>query len=125
MEDGISKVYENAKIKLDLTVEMPDQDVNIVNIGGNLENLKKIFKGIYDGLASRDHPIEEIERDWNEISKGEQLRPGGTFMVTLKSKGREQPELLIMNVNSKNYAPIVNEMHDAISNSITNAAENL
>jgi hypothetical protein len=116
--------FEEAQTKLGLIVRENKQDVNVLWVRGKPENLKSIFEGIFNGLDSKKHPAFEIERGWNIILDGQQLRPGGTYMVTIKmDRESQQPEMIVMNVNARDYQPIVDEMHDVVKQSIIKASE--
>lgn len=125
LESKTSQDYKDSMTKLGLDVEIPDQDLNSIGIKGSQESLKKIFRGIYDELAGIWHQDYEVDRGWNEISEGKQLRPG-ISMITIKSSPEEKlSEMRIVNVNGRDYVPFINEMHAAVKNSVIKAAKNL
>lgn len=125
-ENTNNKEYEEAKTKLGLVVDEKKDDLNFITIRGRRDNLKMIFKGIYDGLNSSKHQDSEVESGWSYISGHNHLRPGGTYMVTITKEVEEDfQEMLVMNVNARDYAPIVEEMHSVVRQSIVTAAKEL
>lgn len=116
--------YEDALTKLGLEKEEHKDDVNVVWLRGKKENLEMIFKKLIDGLDGRNHEEDEVRKDWEYVCQNRHLRPGGTYMVTVKNRS-DHFEMIVMNVNARDFEPIVNDMHLSIRKSVISAAEKL
>ncbi len=113
--------YEQAQEQLSLKVETANGDRNTIFVHGSQENLKLIFRTLLDKLGYRqlDH---EVESNWKDLQNGEELRPGGTYVVAIMNRDN-QTRMLIQNRNARDYEPINKPMHEAVEISIMKTAK--